>query len=62
MEPEFKSQAQSIFLWLATIIGFIVDTVALIGIFSTFRLGNASITGAPTVEIPKINIANIAFR
>jgi hypothetical protein len=62
METKPNSQAQNAFLWLATVIGFIVDTVALIGIYSTFRLGDTSITGAPTVEIPKINIANIALK
>lgn len=57
METKSESKAQNTFLWLATIIGFVVDTVALIGIFSTFGLGNSIITGTPTVEIPKINLA-----
>ncbi len=51
---------QEIILWIATTIGFIVDTVALIGLFSALRLGNLT-TDQTSIEFLKINIGNISL-
>jgi hypothetical protein len=46
------------FMWLATVLGFIVDTVTLIGLFSTFEVKDVPSHEMPSsVHIPKIRIA-----
>lgn len=48
---------ESGFMWLATALGFIVDTITLVGLFSTFELKNVNAQEmSPEVQIPKIKI------
>ena len=47
--------------WVATAVGFIVDTIALIGLFSAFRLGNI-VTDHVSLELPQIDIGNISLK
>ena len=48
------------FNWLATILGFVVDAIALISFFSTFELKNVNTPDVPpNMQIPKIKIVTI---
>jgi hypothetical protein len=52
-----SSNFESGFMWLATALGFIVDTITLVSLFSTFELRNVNAQEmSPDVQIPKIKI------
>ena len=46
-------------MWIATVVGFVVDTVALVGLVSNLR--NLSAGTPINIEIPKINFGGAKF-
>lgn len=60
MEQKTSSSSSNFengFMWLATALGFIVDTITLIGLFSTFEFKNVNTSEvSSSVQIPKIRI------
>ena len=61
MNEKFTIKPYEYFSWIATIIGFIVDTIALLGLFSAFRL-EGIVADQVNFEFPKIHLGYISIK